>query len=87
MVVLKNLDQILPLVEKPQTIAVIGPHAHSRHQHLGSWCLDGNSDDVVSIYQGISQHSGSHKVITDDAVFSDEMIEGASRADLVVLCR
>ncbi|MGX9522572.1 glycoside hydrolase family 3 N-terminal domain-containing protein [Vibrio mediterranei] len=86
MVLLKNRDQTLPLVEKPQTIAVIGPHAHSRRQHLGSWCLDGNSDDVVSIYQGICQHSGSHKVITEDAVFSDEMIECAHRADLVVLC-
>ncbi|MGL6260947.1 glycoside hydrolase family 3 N-terminal domain-containing protein [Vibrio sp. WXL210] len=90
MVLLKNNQQVLPLANKPMMIAVIGPHAHSQRQHLGSWCLDGRAEDVTSIYQGIKQWaaklSSDITVITEDAAFSDEMVECAHRADIVILC-
>lgn len=86
-VMLKNKHNILPLNSThKQTIAVIGPHAHSQRQHLGSWCLDGNANDVISIYQGIKSIENNCNVITDNSEFSDEMIECAHRADIVVLC-
>ncbi|MEQ4925014.1 glycoside hydrolase family 3 N-terminal domain-containing protein [Proteus hauseri] len=86
-VMLKNGNNILPINSaNKQTIAVIGPHAHSQRQHLGSWCLDGNADDVTSIYQGIKNSANNCNVITDNSEFSDEMVECAHRADIVVLC-
>lgn len=85
-VMLKN-DNVLPINHHDApTIAVIGPHAHSRRQHLGSWCLDGDAEDVTSIYQGICAIAGNAKVLTEESAFSDDMIECAHRADIVVLC-
>ena len=94
MVLLKN-SGILPLagpssLQSKLTIAVIGPHAHSQRQHLGSWCLDGRSQDVTSIYEGIQayieQNNLNVDLITEDASFTDEMVECAHRADLTILC-
>ncbi|MCL9774060.1 glycoside hydrolase family 3 N-terminal domain-containing protein [Vibrio methylphosphonaticus] len=94
MVLLKN-SGILPLaspssLQSKLTIAVIGPHAHSKRQHLGSWCLDGRSQDVTSIYGGIQayieQNNLNVDLITEDASFTDEMVECAHRADLTILC-
>lgn len=86
LVMLKNDNATLPLSDSGLTVAVIGPHADSKRQHLGSWCLDGKADDVVSIIEGMKQLSRSNTVITDDCGFSDEMVECAHRADIVVLC-
>lgn len=86
MVLLKNHHNILPLSNQPMTLAVIGPHANSKRQHLGSWCLDGQADDVTSIVEGIKSVASHVDVLTDSDSFSDEMVECAYRADVVVVC-
>ena len=86
MVLLKNDSGLLPLKTQGLTIAVIGPHAHSQRQHLGSWCLDGNADDVATIADGIQSAAPDNTVITDSSAFSDDMMECAHRSDVVVLC-
>ena len=86
MVLLKNGGDLLPLDSQGLTIAVIGPHAHSQRQHLGSWCLDGNADDVATIADGIQAAAPENTVITDSSAFSDDMMECAHRSDVVVLC-
>lgn len=86
MVLLKNNQHCLPLSKEGMTVAVIGPHAHSRRQHLGSWCLDGQEEDVTSIFDGIKQVAHGNTILTEPAAFSDEMVECAHRADVVVLC-
>lgn len=86
MVLLKNDGDLLPLESQGLTIAVIGPHAHSQRQHLGSWCLDGNADDVATIADGIQAAAPENTVITDSSAFSDDMMECAHRSDVVVLC-
>ncbi|MFA0113010.1 glycoside hydrolase family 3 N-terminal domain-containing protein [Vibrio sp. 10N.261.46.E11] len=86
MVLLKNDRDLLPLNSQGLTIAVIGPHAHSQRPHLGSWCLDGNADDVATIADGIQAAGPENNVITDSSVFSDDMMECAHRSDVVVLC-
>lgn len=86
MVLLKNDGDLLPLKSQGLTIAVIGPHAHSQRQHLGSWCLDGNADDVATIADGIQAAAPENTVITDSSAFSDDMMECAHRSDVVVLC-
>ncbi|MGR5260025.1 glycoside hydrolase family 3 N-terminal domain-containing protein [Vibrio astriarenae] len=86
MVLLKNRDNLLPLVQNETKVAVVGPHAHTQRQHLGSWCLDGKSDDVVSIYQGIKDLIGEQNVLTEYSALTDEWVECVHRADVVVLC-
>ncbi|CAH0525326.1 glycoside hydrolase family 3 N-terminal domain-containing protein [Vibrio hippocampi] len=86
LVLLKNENQTLPLIDSGLTIAVIGPHAESQRQHLGSWCLDGSSEDVVSIADGLKAYSQQNITLTDSSAFSDDMVECAHRADVVVLC-
>lgn len=86
MVMLKNDGNLLPLYSQGLTIAVIGPHAHSQRQHLGSWCLDGNADDVATIAGGIQAAAPENTIITDSSAFSDDMMECAHRSDVVVLC-
>ncbi|MGV2989865.1 glycoside hydrolase family 3 N-terminal domain-containing protein [Vibrio sp. E150_011] len=86
MVLLRNNDQTLPLKRAGHTYAVIGPHAHTKRQHLGSWCLDGNKDDVVSIYEGVTSLVGIDSVLTEYSGLCDEWLECAHRADAVILC-
>ena len=86
MVLLKNDGDLLPLKSQGLTISVIGPHAYSQRQHLGSWCLDGNADDVATIADGIQAAAPENTVITDSSAFSDDMMECAHRSDVVVLC-
>ncbi|KEI71493.1 glycoside hydrolase family 3 N-terminal domain-containing protein [Endozoicomonas elysicola] len=86
MVLLKNRQQILPLARKSLRVAVIGPHAHSKRQHLGSWCLDGKTEDVTSIYEGLVAAAPELEILTEPADFSDDMVECARRADVVILC-
>lgn len=86
LVLLKNQNGTLPIRRSGLKVAVIGPHAHSRRQHLGSWCLDGKAEDVTSIYQGLVAAAPDLEILTEPADFSDEMVECARRADVVVLC-
>lgn len=86
LVLLKNKEKILPLSDNGLTVAVIGPHSDSKRQHLGSWCLDGSSDDVTSIIDGLKAYSNHNIIISDNTAFSDDMVECAHRSDVVVLC-
>ncbi|CAH8242425.1 Beta-glucosidase [Vibrio aestuarianus] len=86
MVLLKNNAQLLPLAQIGLRIAVIGPHAHSQRQHLGSWCLDGKVSDVITIVEGLRAAASGNDILTDSETFSDDMVECAHRADVVVLC-
>ncbi|MET4696806.1 glycoside hydrolase family 3 N-terminal domain-containing protein [Endozoicomonas lisbonensis] len=86
LVLLKNDYSILPLAKEKLKVAVIGPHAHSKRQHLGSWCLDGKVKDITSIYEGIKANAPDIELLTEDAAFTDEMVECAHRSDAVVLC-
>ena len=86
LVLLKNKNNVLPIPKKGLKVAVLGPHAHSKRQHLGPWCLDGKSEDVTSIFEAIQQVAPELKIYTEDAAFCDEMVEAAHRADVVILC-
>lgn len=57
-VLLKNEAALLPLGEKVQSLAVIGPLADSRRDPLGTWAGFGRSEDVVSALAGIRDRAG-----------------------------
>jgi len=94
MVLLKNEGSILPL-ENVGTIAVIGPVANDKGQHLGNWGARARVEDVVGIIQGMNEeYAGKSKILTakgcdfdggDKSGFA-EAIRVAKASDVVVLC-
>ena len=85
MVLLKN-DGLLPLAAALKKIAVIGPYAEARRQHLGSWCLDGRPAEVTTILEGLQKALPETKLLTANPAFSDEMMATARSAELIILC-
>ena len=84
-VLLKN-DGILPLAASQKKIAVLGPYAEARRQHLGSWCLDGRSEEVTPILDALRANMPEVKFLTANAAFADEMIAIARNAQLALVC-
>ncbi len=93
-VLLKNKDKILPLINIAK-IALIGPMAKSQGNLLGSWAAHGKSDNVISIHDALqAEYKGKAKVsYALGADFDGQEKNGfadaialASRSDVVVLC-
>jgi beta-glucosidase len=85
-VLLKNRDAILPLAAGLKKVAVLGPYAEARREHLGSWCIDGRPSEVTTILEGLRAAAPGIAFTTANAAFSDAMIDAARQADLTVLC-
>lgn len=85
-VMLRNQHDLLPLSPKGIRLAVLGPYACAKRQALGSWCIDGLTEDVTSILDGIRRFAPELDILTTPSSFSDEMIAQARMADVVVLC-
>jgi beta-glucosidase len=93
-VLLQNSNQILPLSKNVKTIALIGPLAENKVEHIGSWAFFGEEKDVVSIPEGIRQKVGNNTKIltakgadfysTDKSGFA-EAVDKAKQADVVLL--
>ncbi len=93
MVLLKNDGDLLPLKPGAQRLAVIGPLAESRFDHLGCWAIFGRAEDSRSVMDGLHAHLGEG---TPDAVAGthlpdcadldlDAAVAAAAAADVVVL--
>ena len=93
-VLLKN-DGILPLSQKQNKVAVIGPFADN-HEILGFWKCRGENENSVTVKEGISNLLKETEIIAvkgcgnawDDLDKSgfDEAIAAAKDADTVILC-
>lgn len=93
-VLLKNEGAALPLTDDAQTIAVIGGLAEDRLTELGSWRGRGQTEDVISILDGlranapdgttIAYASGSHPAspVLDGI---QEAVTAAGKADRILL--
>ena len=94
MVLLRNEGSILPL-DNVSTIAVIGPVANDKGQHLGNWGARARVEDVVGIVQGMSEeYAGKSRILTakgcdfegnDKSGFA-EAVRVAKASDVVVVC-
>ena len=80
MVLLKN-NGVLPL-KKDSNIALYGPMAKDKRAILGSWTLDFDLSESVSLYEGIC-NTCTGNVITSD--FWEEMRFQSQKCDVVVL--
>ncbi len=93
-ILLKNENAILPLEKNIKTIAIIGPLANSKKDPLGTWHAMGDSNDVITVVQGIKNKvSNATKVlyskgcsINDSSTtgFKDA-IKTANKADVVIM--
>ena len=94
MVLLKNEGSVLPL-ENAGTIAVVGPTAHDKAQHLGNWGARARVEDVIGIIQGMNEEfAGKSKILSapgcdfdgsDKSGFA-EAVRIAKASDVVVVC-
>ncbi|RZK58493.1 MAG: beta-glucosidase [Pedobacter sp.] len=93
-VLLKNRDNVLPL-NKVSKIAVIGPMAKTKWHLLGSWAAQGNSEDIVTIYDALqAEYKGKAEVSYaagsdfdgNDKKLFEEAKTLASKADVIILC-
>ena len=93
-VLLQNLNNILPLSKNTKTIALIGPLAEDKAEQNGTWAFFGEAKDVVSVADGIREKVGKDtKVLTargtdfytmDKSGFT-EATNIAKQADVIVL--
>lgn len=58
MVLLKNENDVLPLGDEVETLAVIGPLADDARSILGEWAGAGRAEDASSVLQGLQNRSG-----------------------------
>jgi len=58
MVLLKNENDVLPLSDNVETLAVIGPLADDARSILGEWAGAGRAEDAISVLQGLRNRSG-----------------------------
>lgn len=93
-VLLKNEDDVLP-VERAKRIALIGPMAAARYDHLGNWIARGKADDVISISDGMKEEfADKAEIVTmNGCYFEGEdrsgfacAVKAAESSDLVVMC-
>lgn len=85
MVLLKNLDGLLPLRKSGGKIAVVGPMAELKMHHLGSWSLDGREEDVISIAEGIRRTVRETELLWPASPLLDDALSAARQADAVVI--
>lgn len=60
LVLLKNEKNILPLSKSLKSIALIGPLVKSKDNPLGGWSALGDSNDVVSVFEGLTKKLGKN---------------------------
>ena len=94
MVLLKNENRLLPLVDKKK-IAVIGPMAKNGWDLLGSWCGHGKDTDVTMLYDGLATEFAGKAELRyalgcptkeNNREGFAEALEAARWSDVVILC-
>lgn len=94
MVLLKNENQVLPVVDRKK-IAVVGPMAKNGWDLLGSWCGHGKDKDVEMLYDGLAaefagkaelRYAPGCKPQENDRSGFAEALEAAQWSDMVILC-
>lgn len=93
-VLLKNQNKILPL-SNVSKIAVIGPMAKSQWNLLGSWSAQGNSKDVITIYDALQKEFKGKAAISyamgcdfdgEDKSGFEEAKKIAEKSDVILFC-
>ena len=93
-VLLKNEAELLPLTKSKSKIALIGPLVKAKRDLNGSWTVDADTNQIVSLYEGMKNKFGKKteflyaqgaEVEGDSRAGFDEAVKTANQADVVVL--
>ncbi|WP_114436643.1 glycoside hydrolase family 3 N-terminal domain-containing protein [Marinilabilia salmonicolor] len=92
LVLLKNEHEILPLKRDPGKILVVGPNADNQYNMLGDYTAPQDSDNVVTILEGILNKLSPEQVeyvkgcaIRDTSnVNIDKAVEAAEHSDVIL---
>ncbi|HEY0868421.1 MAG TPA: glycoside hydrolase family 3 N-terminal domain-containing protein [Fimbriimonas sp.] len=79
-VLLSNREDLLPLPVRGKTLGVFGSMSDVQSQLFGTWTLDGQKDDVVSIVSAMRERFGR----VEHAVLADDCVSRARFCDVVV---
>lgn len=94
-VLLKNNNQTLPLNSNSSLkIALIGPLANNQADMLGTWIAQGDTSNVITLFQGLKNQLGKNATISfakgcdidsnDEAGFA-QAIAQAKKSDIVIV--
>ncbi len=90
-VLLKNENNILP-IDKNKKLALVGLYANSKPDMFDFWIAQGNSNDAVSVYEGlknkindISFCNGYNADNTTNETLINEAVTNAGNADIVIV--
>ena len=84
-VLLKNQDHLLPFGDGIRKIVVFGPLAHAQSELFGTWTLDGQGQDVVTIAEAIREAAPDGVEITALGPLHDQDLYHLRRGDVAVL--
>ena len=93
-VLLKNDNKILPLDKEMSSIALIGPLANNKSELNGNWAALGDSNDVVTVYEGIKAKISPHTQLhfakgcgftEDNKDAFGEALAAAEKSDVVII--
>ena len=84
LVLLRNEKGLLPLKKELKKIGLFGPMIDSRHEMLGTWCLDGLSEDVITLEQGIREQLGERQELIT-AKLPDEAVNMSRFCDVAIV--
>ncbi len=83
-VLLENKNNILPLKKSGTRYLIGGPLANARRPLLGTWCLDGRAEDVVTPLDACREKlADPAEVLT--STLSDELLPNARFCDVAIL--
>jgi beta-glucosidase len=92
MVLLKNTNNLLPLKQGAQRIALLGPLSNSRRDLLGTWSISGRGQDVETVLAGLSAYVDDDALIhvrgcsiDDDEPLDSAALTAAQAADVIVI--
>ena len=92
MVMLKNVDNILPLKSQVKKILIAGPMINDRINMMGTWRSEAKEKDVVTIYDGLSKQFPNVEFKYLDGVsflktksdFNSQLKKYSEGADLII---
>lgn len=82
-ILLKNIEEVLPLGKRVHTIAVVGPMADAPHDQLGTWVFDGEKKHTQTPLKALREMYGSEvRIIYEQglAYSRDKRTDGIAKA-------
>lgn len=88
MVLLKN-NGVLPLSTTEGSIVITGEFANSKRSVLGNWTIDHNTEDTVSVLEGIENRANGAKVVfiptgLDSSVTAVSRVSDITEGNLII---